>query len=143
MSVTLMRGRIGSGKSYKARRICAETGALLLSVDRLLEGVLGSECPGRERYVKAERGALRYLLDLAKALDRAGVSAVIDHGFWSAADLRFAESFLAENGIASEVVVTKADFDTRLERVCNRSDGRRFDREKLKLLDGYYEETED
>ena len=140
MSVTIMRGKIGAGKSFTARRICEETGAVLLSVDEMMESVFGADCIGRENHVKAERGVLSFFLATAKRLDSLGIDAVIDHGFWLKKELDFAEAFLKENGIEYSIVVVDADFNTRLNRVVARTDGKRFDEEKLKHFDKYYEE---
>lgn len=135
-----MRGKIGSGKSYAARQICKETGAVLLSVDELMERVFGTECIGREKHVKAENGVLAYYLHLAKELNERGIDTVIDHGFWLIAELDYAKGFLEKNGIDFKVIITEANFTTRLNRVVSRTDGKRFDAEKLKRFDNYYEE---
>lgn len=140
MSVTLMRGRIGSGKSFEARKICGETGARLLSVDYFMEGVFGDECIGRERHVSAERKVLAFCLDMAKELDGCSVDAVIDHGFWLKEELAEAEAFLKENKIEYRVFTAEADFDTRLARVKDRKDGKQFSRDKLEFFDKYFEE---
>ncbi len=135
-----MRGKIGSGKTYTARRICEETGARLLSVDYYMESVFGNLCVGRERHVQAESVVLSFCLEMAKTLDSFGESAVIDHGFWLKSELYTAESFLKENGIDYRVVTASADFETRLERVISRSDGKCFDKDKLLRFDCYFEE---
>lgn len=135
-----MRGKIGAGKSYTARRICEETNAVLLSVDEIMENVFGSSCIGRENHVKAEKGVLSYYLTLAERLDELGVDTVIDHGFWLKEELDFAEAFLKEKGIEYSVITVEADFNTRLVRVIARTDGKRFDEEKLKHFDNLYEE---
>lgn len=135
-----MRGRIGAGKSFKARTICEETGAKLLSVDFFMESVFGDECIGREKHIKAESAVLDFCLNMAKTLDGFGISAVIDHGFWLKEELAAAKRFLAENGIEYEVLEVNADFETRLLRVANRKDGKSFDKDKLLKFDNYYEE---
>lgn len=140
MSVTLMRGQIGAGKSYTARRICAESGARLLSVDGYMDSVFGDQCPGREKRVVAEGVVLSFCLEMAAVLDGVGISAVIDHGFWLKAELEKAEHFLRQHGIDYRVVTVKADFATRLSRVEGRTDGKRFDGERLKYFDGFFEE---
>lgn len=139
MSVTLMRGKIGAGKSYTARRICSETGAKLLSVDFFMESVFGKECIGREKHIEAEKAVLEFCLNIAKTLSGMGISTVIDHGFWLKSELLAAESFLKDNGIDFEVIEVDADFETRLERVLSRTDGKRFDKDKLMIFDNYYE----
>lgn len=135
-----MRGKIGAGKSFEARRLCAETGARLLSVDFYMESVFGGGCLGRERHMEAEGRVLRFCLEMAKELDGMGKDAVIDHGFWTRKELETAEGFLKDNGIEFKTLTVKADFETRLRRVESRTDGKRFDRDKLIAFDGYYED---
>lgn len=135
-----MRGQIGAGKSYTARRICAESGARLLSVDRYMDSVFGDMCPGREKRVEAESVVLSFCLQMAAVLDSIGISAVIDHGFWLKNELEVAELFLRQHGIEYRVVTVTADFATRLSRVEDRTDGKCFDSERLKYFDGFFED---
>lgn len=135
-----MRGRIGSGKTYRAKALCAETGAVYLSVDEAMAAKHGTACMGREAHVKAEAAVLGSLLETAVSLHKAGKGAVIDHGFWLKAELAAASAFLAENGVPFTVEELHVDFDTRLSRVANRTSGKCFTSEKLKQLDRYYEE---
>lgn len=135
-----MRGRIGAGKSYTARRICEESGARLLSVDGYMDSVFGDLCPGREKHVEAESVVLSFCLEMARVLDGVGISAVIDHGFWLKDELEKAELFLRQHGIDYRVVTVNADFSTRLSRVESRTDGKCFNEDKLKYFDGFFEE---
>lgn len=140
MTVYLMRGRIGSGKTYTGQRLCEENGGQLLSVDDLTGLLFGSKCPGREGLVATETAILSYFLKLAAENAAAGRCTVIDHGFWRLSDLDAAVSFLQGHAIPYEVITVEADFDTRLARVNARENGKQFDREKLLKLDHYYEE---
>ena len=138
-----MRGRIGSGKSYRARALCSKSGAVLLSVDEAMETLYGKECLGREKHVKAESGVLSYFLSLVEQLHVKGIDAVLDHGFWTAAELKAATDYLEQRGIPYTVETVEADFETRLSRVHSRTDGKPFTREKLLKLDDYYEDIQD
>ena len=139
MSVVLMRGKIGSGKSYKARALCAEGRMVHLCMDAAMEAAHGKDCIGREAHVKAESGLLLYFLSLATELDSLGVGAVIDHGFWTLAELKTATDYLDNRGIEYSVILMEADFDTRLNRVINRQDGKPFTKEKLARFDSLFE----
>ncbi len=142
MSVTLMRGRIGSGKTYYARELCKQTGAQLLSIDEFTQALFGTACPGRETLVKAEAAALSFFLKLAAENEKQGRDTVIDHGFWLLAELKRAQDFLENNCIKYSIVELTADFETRLARVANRQNGKSFDKEKLLRLDGFYQTKE-
>ena len=140
MSVILMRGKIGSGKSHKARELCENQGMVHLCMDSAMEAVFGKECIGREAHVKAEAGLLAYFLSLAKELDSLGIGVVIDHGFWSLGELRTATDYLEKEGVSYRVILMEADFEVRLRRVEGRQDGKPFTREKLQRFDGYFED---
>lgn len=140
MSVFLMRGKIGAGKSYRARQICAENGAVLLSMDAVMEAAHGNACIGRDNHLRAEAGLLTYFLDLTRVLHSKGISVVIDHGFWTKTELSHATDYLDANGIPYTVVLMEADFETRLGRVQDRKDGKPFTKEKLIRFDGYFED---
>ncbi len=140
MKVVLMRGRIGSGKSFRAAELSGQTGALVLSMDDAMEAVYGTECLGREKHLAAEKGILNYFLTLCTQLYKKGQAVIIDHGFWTAEELSTAVSYLEERGIPYVVETMEADFETRLSRVENRENGKRFDGAKLSYLDGFYEE---
>ena len=135
-----MRGRIGSGKTYKARLMCAETGAVYLGVDEVMEAKHGTACMGREAHVKAEAAVLADFLNQAVSLHGDGKDVVIDHGFWLKSELAAATEYLASKGVPYTVVEMSADFDTRLKRVSSRTSGKCFTDEKLRQLDRYYEE---
>ncbi len=135
-----MRGRIGSGKTYRAKAICAETGAQLLSVDDLTDKLFGGECPGREKLVATEAAIISYFLMLAAENEKIGRSTVIDHGFWLKAELKTAADFLTARSIPYRVEDCFADFDTRLTRVNGREHGKHFDKQKLAFLDSFFEE---
>lgn len=135
-----MRGKIGSGKSHRARELCAENGRLLLSMDAAMEAIHGKDCIGREKHVQAEKGILEYFLSLAVRLHALGVDAVIDHGFWTKAELKIATDHLENHGVPYTVEVLEADFATRLSRVKNRTDGKTFTEDKLLRFDDFYEE---
>jgi len=140
LSVILMRGKAGAGKTFRARRICAETGAQLLSVDELTAAVFGTECVGREQHLAREERVLSYFLTLAFRNSQSGRDTVIDHGFWRKKELLQAEEFFKKENIPFEVVTAEADFETRLKRISERKDGRSINEAKLRMFDGWYEE---
>jgi len=135
-----MRGRIGAGKSYRARQLCAENGAVLLSMDAVMEAAHGNACIGRENHLRAESGLLTYFLDLTRVLHSKGLNVVIDHGFWVKAELARATDYLDAHGIPYSVILMEADFDTRLGRVQHRQDGKPFTKEKLMRFDSFFED---
>ncbi|MBR6593931.1 MAG: ATP-binding protein [Clostridia bacterium] len=140
MSVVLLRGKIGSGKTCRAVSLCEETGAQHLCLDSVTDKLFADGCPGRERRLATERAVLEYFLELAVSNHAAGRDTVIDHGFWTRAELGFAAGYLEERGVPYRVLTLEADFETRLMRVAARGDGERFDRERLAFFDSLFEE---
>lgn len=140
MSVTLIRGKIGSGKTHRALAICEATGAQHLCLDALTDRLFADGCPGREKRLATEGAVLDYFLELAAANHRVGRSTVIDHGFWTRAELSRATVYLEERGIPYSVLTLEAELETRLARIMARGHGERFDRERLAFFDRLFEE---
>ena len=134
-----MRGKAGAGKTFRAKKLCEEKRAQLLSVDELMEAMFGTECAGKEATLEREKRVLDYFLLLALRNFNIGVSTVIDHGFWRKDELLRSADFLAKEKISCEICIIEADFKTRLERVLQRNDGRVINEAKLRLFDGWYE----
>ena len=145
--VTLMCGKIASGKTTEAQKI-AEKGAVLLSCDELMLTIF-TECLGA-KHAETERRCLRYLFKTAKQLDEKGIDSVIDAGFWTREERAEAEAFFKDNHIryvwkkveASDEVRTER-IKTRYERVKNRESEERVfapSPERAAQLDRKFEE---
>jgi len=74
--VTLLCGRIGSGKTTLAKQIQSRTGAVLLSADDLLLTVF-TGCLG-DKHDETNARCLQYLFQMAGQLDALGISCIID-----------------------------------------------------------------
>ena len=79
MKVILLIGKIASGKTTYARKL----GGMLISCDQLMQSIFPGGCGGHHDTL-AER-ARKYLLDLARQCAEAGVTPVVDFGFWTPA----------------------------------------------------------
>lgn len=99
--VILLCGRICSGKSTYARRLCAETGAVALSVDEIMLALFGPDAGEKHDEYAARTEA--YLLEKSLALTAAGVDVVLDWGFWGKASRAEARAFFASRGVACEM----------------------------------------
>ena len=78
MKVILLIGRIGCGKTTYARSL---PGTLLLSCDQLMQTLYPGGC-GEMHDLLASR-ARAYLFSLAKQAAAAGMTPVMDFGFWT------------------------------------------------------------
>ena len=73
-------GKIASGKTYHARRIMKENGAILLSEDEVLKDLFPEQSPkDRGETTKRIEG---YLLKKAAEIVKEGCDVILDWGFW-------------------------------------------------------------
>ena len=79
MKIILLIGKICVGKSTYARSL----GGMLISCDQLMQSMFPGGC-GDQHDLLAER-ARKYLLGLARQCAEAGVTPVVDFGFWTPA----------------------------------------------------------
>ena len=79
MKIILLIGKICVGKSTYAKGL----GGMLISCDQLMQSMFPGGC-GDQHDLLAER-ARKYLLGLARQCAEAGVTPVVDFGFWSPA----------------------------------------------------------
>ena len=77
MKVILLIGKICVGKSTYAKGL----GGMLISCDQLMQSMFPGGC-GEQHDILAER-ARKYLLGLARQCAEAGVTPVVDFGFWN------------------------------------------------------------
>ena len=79
MKIILLIGKICVGKSTYAKKL----GGMLISCDQLMQSMFPGGC-GDQHDLLAER-ARKYLLSLARQCAEAGVTPVVDFGFWTPA----------------------------------------------------------
>src|SRR5689334_12744080 len=114
-----MVGLPGSGKTFRARELAAERGALRLTPDEWALTLFGQD----DRH--QEPGGKRWLLEgrlIALALDalRLGVNVILDYGLWSR-DERAALRWLAASaGASCEIVYLPVDRDVQWSRIQDR-----------------------
>lgn len=89
MKIILLIGKICVGKSTYAR----ELGGMLISCDQLMQTMFPDGC-GEDHDMLAGR-ARKYLLALARQCAEAGVSPMVDFGFWTPALRKEAADILA------------------------------------------------
>lgn len=94
--VFLICGKVCSGKSTRARAIMRGEGAVALSCDEAMRALEDVLC---EDYDTALGAMQAYLLKKAADLAKAGVSVVLDWGFWQRAQRRQADAYLKREGV--------------------------------------------
>lgn len=115
----LMVGLPASGKTFRARELAAERGALRLTADDWALTLFGQE----DRH--QEPGGKRWLLEgrlVALALDtlRLGLSVVLDFGFWSRDERSALRWMAASVGASCEIVYLPVERDVQWSRIQNR-----------------------
>lgn len=98
--VMLLCGKIASGKSVYAKRICKEENAVLLSVDELVLSILGNDLGEKHDEITGRIQA--YLFEKSVEIVRAGVNVLLDWGFWTRANRNAARAFYAAHEIPCE-----------------------------------------
>ena len=89
MKIILLIGKICVGKTTYAKTL----GGMLISCDQLMQTLFPGGC-GEHHDMLAER-ARKYLLNLARQCAEAGVTPVVDFGFWTPALRKEATDILA------------------------------------------------
>lgn len=99
--VILICGRIACGKTVYAENMCRENRAVNLSCDELMLKVFGDTLG--MKFDEVSGRCKRYLYDKALELLACGTNVVLDWGFWSPAERRYAKRMFAERGYESEM----------------------------------------
>jgi len=84
-TIYLIHGLPGSGKTVFARRLAAETGAVLLNHDAIRTAVFGFD-PPKEGFEECTERIHELIWTLTEKFVRHGVDVILDHGFWSRAE---------------------------------------------------------
>ena len=95
--VILICGIICSGKSYYAKQLAEQCGAVILSTDEVTYDLTGNE--QGDSYDEFARRVNRYLRKKAAEIVRAGANVILDWGFWTRADRAEIARFFQSEGI--------------------------------------------
>jgi predicted kinase len=120
VTLFLMVGLPGSGKTYRARELAAERGALRITADDWALSILGQEDRHQER-----PDGKRWLLEgrlVALAIDalRLRLSVVLDFGLWSRDERAALRSMAAAVGATCEIVYLPVDREVQWRRIQQR-----------------------
>lgn len=116
-NVMLICGRICSGKTTYARKLCEEKQAILLSVDELMLSLFGQHAGDKHDLYAARSKS--FLLGKAVALIRSGVSVVLDWGFWTNAERKKMKAFFLAEGIKASFYyldIPDDEWEKRIEK---------------------------
>jgi predicted kinase len=115
VTMFLMVGLPGAGKTTRARELAAVHRALRLTPDHWMIPLFGDPMAGGRRFALEGR-----LISVALQALRLGTSVVLDYGLWGR-DERSALRWLARSaGAACQVVYLPVEKDVQLNRIANR-----------------------
>ena len=118
-TVTLICGKLCSGKTTLARSICEQHGAVLLSCDKVMRSLhpvdAGFDYDAELKQVKAD------LLDRAFLLVREGKDVVLDWGFWSKKERSELHLLMLKSGIPQKWIVLSPSPEERTRSITERN----------------------
>ena len=98
--VILLCGKIASGKSVYAKRICKEEKAVMLSVDELVLSILGNDLG--DKHDKITDRIQSYFFQKSVEIVNAGANVLLDWGFWTRERRAAARAFYESRGMVCE-----------------------------------------
>jgi len=98
--VFLICGKIASGKTTYAKQISAKYNAVLLSFDEIM--MIFSEAQCAESHDNIIEGLQNYLLRKSLEFINAGISVILDWGFWTQEERNYINNFYMVNKIKKE-----------------------------------------
>ena len=99
--VYLICGKLCCGKTTYSQKLCAESDAVLLSVDEMTLTVFGQNCG--EKHDEYVLNAKKYLLNKSLELIDKNINVVLDWGFWTRKEREFIKDFYKSHGIDCEL----------------------------------------
>lgn len=99
--VYLICGKLCCGKTTYSQKLCAESDAVLLSVDEMTLTVFSQNCG--EKHDEYVLNAKKYLLNKSLDLIDKKINVVLDWGFWTRKEREFTKDFYKSRGIDCEL----------------------------------------
>ena len=119
MYVTLICGKLCSGKTTYAHKLRREQHAVLLSCDEITLALTGLDA-GEAFDGIAER-TQKYLYDKAAEIVGDGIPVILDWGFWTAQSRNEARAFFDAHGIPYTFVYLDVSEDEHAARIARRN----------------------
>lgn len=100
--VILICGKICCGKTTYAKKLCAETNAVLLSVDEIMLSLF-DQCCGEKLHTEYEQRLKKYLLNKSLELISKDIDVILDWGFWTKNERESVKEFFKSRDIRYEM----------------------------------------
>lgn len=118
--VIMICGKICSGKTTYANKIKSTNHAVILSVDEIMLALFGQNVDGE--YVSKVKS---YLYKKSLGILEAGINVVLDWGFWTHDERKFAKKFYMSRGIANEfhyIKISHGEWQNRISKRSNQNE---------------------
>ncbi len=132
-TVTLICGKIASGKTTLAARLRQERRAVLLSCDEVMLALFDERLGQRHDEVAARTQA--YLLRKAAEIAGAGIPVILDWGFWTRREREEVTRFFRSRDIPTEWMYVDATEARRSENLRGRNSDVRAGRSRAYFID--------
>ncbi len=119
MHVTLICGKLCSGKTTYAHKLRRERHAVLLSCDEITLALTGLDAGEAFDGIAARTQA--YLYEKAAEIAGDGIPVILDWGFWTKDSRAAARLFFEERGISYTFVYLDVPDDVHRERIAKRN----------------------
>ena len=119
MHVTLICGKLCSGKTTYAHKLRREQHAVLLSCDEITLALTGLDAGEAFDGIAARTQA--YLYDKAAEIVSDGIPVILDWGFWKKESRAYAREFFDSRGIPYTFVYLDVPDDVHRERIAKRN----------------------
>ncbi len=120
----MLCGKIASGKTTYANRLCKELNAVILSEDEIKLAIFGSnyhhEHP--KLFVKYSNAITDWLIRKSVELVKSGINVIIDSGFWGKANRVKTKTFFKEQNIKCEQHFLDISKQNRLKNIRKRNE---------------------
>lgn len=117
--VILICGKIGCGKTTYAKKLCRESGTVLLSVDEIMLALFGQHAG--EMHDEYARRTQEYLFQKSLELLDAGLDVILDWGFWTKSGREQAKAFYRTHGRDCRLVYLDVPDEIWKERLESRN----------------------
>lgn len=117
--VFMMCGKICSGKTTYAEKLRTQHKAVVLSVDEIMLALFGHNA-GEKHDFYVEKNE-EYLYKKSLDIIECGINVILDWGFWTADERKFAREFYASKGIDCELHYLNIDDEEWNARIKKRN----------------------
>lgn len=140
--VTILCGRIASGKTTIAKQICEAEKGIILSIDDVMLKLYDG-CLGQEKHAETMQKISEYFYTLVPSLLACDVNVVFDYGYWSRKERDVIRSHFKQANIPYEMCFICVEDEIRNKRLSMRNDGLRAQEKRVYIIEDELLETLD